>query len=206
MANITAQDVQRFRAATGAGMMDAKRALEESGGDVDRAVDALRKKGAKVAAARGERATSQGLVESYVHGGGTLGVLVEVACETDFVARTDKFKELAHDIAMQVAATNPQYIAVDDVPADVIVREREVYLGQLKEQGKQGPMVEKIVEGKLEKFYEEACLLKQPFFKDDTKKVQDVVNETITATGENIKIKRFARFTLSGRPSVAGSA
>lgn len=183
-------------------MMDAKRALEESGGDYDKAVDALRKKGAKVAAARGERTTSQGLVESYIHGAGNLGALVEVACETDFVARTDKFKELAHDLAMQVAASNPQYVSPDDIPAEAVAREREVYAGQLKEQGKTGPMVDKIIEGKLEKFYEETCLLRQPFFKDDSKKVQDVLNETIAATGENIKVKRFARFTLAGSPSV----
>lgn len=202
---VTAQDVQKLRAATGAGMMDAKRALEESGGNYDKAIDELRKKGAKVAAARGERATSQGLVEAYIHGQGNLGALVEVGCETDFVARTDKFKELAHDLAMQVAAAAPQYLSPSDIPSEAIEREREVYRGQLKEQGKEGPMVDKIIEGKLEKFYEETCLLKQTYFKDDKKKVQDVVNEAIAATGENIKVKRFARFTLSGSPSVCAA-
>lgn len=205
MANVSAQDVQKLRAETGAGMMEAKRALNEAGGDFAAAVDWLRQRGAKVAAAKGERVTSQGLVESYIHSGGTLGVLVEVACETDFVARTDKFKALAHDLAMQVAAANPQYITPADVPAEVVAREREVYQGQLKEQGKQGPMTAKIIEGKLEKFYQEVCLVNQPFFKDDTRTVAEVINEAIATTGENIKVKRFARFSLSGGPSVGGT-
>lgn len=199
---ITAQDVQKLREATGAGMMDAKRALEESQGDFDKAVDYLRARGSKVAAAKGDRTTSQGLVESYIHGGGTVGVLVELACETDFVARTDKFKELAHDIALQIAASNPQFIATEDIPAEVVEREMGVYREQLKEQGKEGPMVDKIIVGKLDKFYQEVCLLKQPYFKDDSRNVGAVITEAIATIGENIKVKRFARFALAGGASV----
>lgn len=198
MSGITPQDIQKLRTTTGAGMMDAKKALHEAAGDFDKAVAILRQRGAKVAQAKGERTTSQGLVEGYIHLGGNLGAMVEVACETDFVARTDKFKALAHDLAMQVAAANPQYISPEDVPAEVVEREREVYLGQLKEQGKTGPMVDKIIEGKLEKFYQEVCLMKQPFFKDDKRTVGEVITEAIATIGENIKVKRFARFSLSG--------
>jgi elongation factor Ts len=197
MSEITPQDVQKLRVETGAGMMDAKKALQEAGGDFEKAIDLLRKRGAKVAASKGERTTSQGLVESYIHAGGALGALVEIACETDFVARTDRFKELAHDLAMQVTASNPQYLAPQDVPAEIIEREKNVYKEQLAEQGKTGPMVEKIIEGKLEKFYQEVCLLKQPFFKDDTKTVTDVITEAIAVIGENIKVKRFVRFALT---------
>jgi len=198
---ISAQDVQKLRQATGAGMMDAKKALTEAKGNFEAAVDLLRAKGAKVAQARGERATGQGLVESYIHSGGRVGALVEVACETDFVARTDQFKNLAHDIAMQVTATNPLYLAPEDVPQDIVEREKNVYLEQLKAEGKTGDMVEKIIAGKLQKFYQEVCLLNQPFFRDDKQKVADIITQTITQTGENIKIKRFARFELSGAAS-----
>ncbi|MEK7497076.1 MAG: translation elongation factor Ts [Patescibacteria group bacterium] len=200
--SISINDIQNLRNITGAGMMSAKRALEEAGGDVQKAVDLLRQKGVKVAAGKSDRTTSQGLIKSYIHGEGILGVLVEVACETDFVARTDKFKELAHDLAMQIAAANPQYIEAADVPADVLEREKAVYVAQLAEQGKSGEMAEKIIAGKLEKFYAEVCLLKQPFFKDDKKTVGDVVTEMIATLGENIKVKRFARFGLSGGASV----
>lgn len=196
MANI--QDIQRLREATGAGMMAAKQALAEAGGDFAAAVEALRKRGAKVAAAKGGRATGQGLVESYIHAGGRLGVLIEVACETDFVARTDKFKQLVHDLAMQVAAANPLYLSPEDVPGEVIERERHIYAEQLKAEGKTGAVVNKIIAGKLAKYYAEACLLQQPFFKDDKKKVAEVVHEAIAATGENIKVKRFVRFVLGG--------
>ncbi len=200
--SISINDIQNLRNITGAGMMSAKRALEEAGGDVQKAVDLLRQKGVKVAAGKSDRTTSQGLIESYIHGEGTLGVLVEVACETDFVARTDNFKNLAHDLAMQIAASAPQYIQAEDVPAEVVEREKAVYVAQLAEQGKSGEMAEKIIIGKLEKFYAEVCLLKQPFFKDDKKTVGDVVTEMIATLGENIKVKRFARFGLSGGASV----
>lgn len=195
---VSVDNIQQLRNATGAGMMDAKRALEEAGGDFDRAVEVLRKRGVKLAQAKGERATSQGLVEAYIHAGGTLGVLVEVACETDFVARTQKFKDLVHELAMQVAAASPAYILPEDVPSDVVEREKRIYTEQLKEQGKAGPMVDKIIEGKLEKFYQEVCLLKQPFFKDDKRKVEEVITEAIATIGENIKVRRFARFALGG--------
>lgn len=205
MSAITTQDIQKLRTATGAGMMDAKKALEETGGDFEKAIDALRKKGAKIAAGKGERATHQGLVEAYIHMNGGLGALVEIACETDFVARTEKFKTLAHDIAMQVAAAAPQYISPEDVPAEVKEREMNVYREQLKEQGKTGPMVEKIVEGKLEKFYQETCLVKQLFFKDDKRTVGEVLTEAVATIGENIKVKRFARFALTGGASVCSN-
>lgn len=191
-------DIQKLREQTGAGMMTAKKALTEAGGDFDKAVELLRQHGVKVAAAKGERTTGQGLVEAYVHLGGRLGVLVEVACETDFVARTDKFKELAHDLALQVAATSPLYLEPGDVPTEVIEREKRVYGEQLKEEGKTGPMTDKIIEGKLAKFYQEVCLLQQPFFKNDKQTVAQVITEAISALGENIKVKRFARFALGG--------
>ena len=205
MAIVSTEDIQKLRAATGAGLMNAKRALEEAAGDFEKAVDLLRAKGVKIAAGKGDRTTSQGLVEAYIHGEGGLGVLIEVACETDFVARTDTFKALAHDLALQVAAASPQYISPEHVPAEIVAREKAVYQEQLKEQGKTGPMVEKIIEGKLEKFYQEVCLLQQPFFKDDSTTVGAVVTAAIATLGENIKIKRFARFSLTGGASVAGS-
>ena len=192
----TINDIQKLRERTGAGMMAAKKALAEANGDFAKAVDLLRQRGVKVAAAKGERATGQGLIEAYVHLGGKLGVLVEVACETDFVARTDKFKELAHDLAMQVAATNPLYLEPKDVPQEVIEREQRIYSEQLAAEGKQPPVADKIIAGKLAKFYQEVCLMKQPFFKDDQQTVAEVVTAAIAALGENIKIKRFARFAL----------
>jgi len=198
MVNINVNEVQKLRAHTGAGLLAAKKALEEAGGDFAKAVDLLRQRGVKVAAAKGERATGQGLVEAYVHTGGKLGVLVEVACETDFVARTDKFKELAHDLAMQVAAANPLYLEPGEIPAEVIEREKRIYAEQLAAEGKTGPMVEQIIAGKLNKFYQEVCLMQQPFFKDDKKIVADVITEAIAAIGENIKVKRFVRFALGG--------
>ena len=194
----TINDIQKLRERTGAGMMAAKKALEEAGHDFAKAVDLLRQRGVKVAAAKGERATGQGLIEAYVHLGGKLGVLVEVACETDFVARTDKFKELAHDLAMQVAATNPLYLEPKDVPQEVIEREQRIYSEQLAAEGKQQPVADKIIACKLAKFYQEVCLMKQPFFKDDQQTVAEVVTAAIAVLGENIKVKRFTRFALGG--------
>lgn len=193
---VTIDQITKLRGNTGAGMMDAKRALTEAKGDYDAAVKILREKGIKIAQGKSGRATGQGLVEAYIHAGGKVGALVEVVCETDFVARTDKFKELAHDIAMQVAAANPQYISPEDVPDKVLEQEKDIYRKQLADEGKKGDMVEKILAGKLEKFYSEACLLKQPFIKDDKKKVEDLVNEAIQALGENIKVVNFSRFSL----------
>lgn len=197
----TAQDVQKLRQTTGAGMMDAKKALDEAKGDFDAAVDILRKKGSKVAASRGARATGQGLVEAYIHTGGRVGAMVELACETDFVALTDQFKNLAHDLAMHITAVNPLYLAPEDVPAEIIEHEKQIAREQLAQEGKTGDMVEKILEGKIQKYYQEVCLLNQPFFKDDKIKVRDAVNQVIAATGENMKIKRFCRFELSGESS-----
>ncbi len=202
---VTPQEIAKLREATGAGMMDAKKALVEAGGDFDKAVKALRERGLKVAQSKSARATSQGLVEAYIHAGGTVGSMVEISCETDFVARTDKFKELAHDIAMQAAATSPKYLSPADVPAEVLAQEKEIILKQLAEQGKTGEMAEKITTGKLEKFYSEVCLLKQPFIKDDTKTIEQLVNDCIATIGENIKVARFAVFNLSGEPRVCGS-
>ncbi|HAO81277.1 MAG TPA: elongation factor Ts [Candidatus Veblenbacteria bacterium] len=189
-------DIQKLREQTGAGMMAAKKALEEASGDFDKAVDLLRQRGVKVAASKGSRATGQGLVEAYIHMGGKLGVLVELACETDFVARTDKFKELAHDLAMHVAASNPLYLEPSEIPMEVIAHEKQIYTEQLAAEGKKGEMVEKIVEGKLVKYYQEVCLLQQQFFKDDKQTVTDVITAAIVAIGENIKVRRFARFAL----------
>ncbi|MFZ5390895.1 MAG: translation elongation factor Ts, partial [Patescibacteria group bacterium] len=172
--------------------------LTEASGDFDKAVEILRKKGSKVAVSRGARATGQGLVECYVHGGGQVAAMVEVLCETDFVARTDQFKNLAHDLAMQVTAGNPLYLSVDNVPAEVVAKEKKFYQEQLETEGKTGDMVAKIIEGKIQKYYQDICLLEQPFFKDDKFKVKDIVTQTIATTGENIKVKRFARFELAG--------
>lgn len=199
------QDIQKLREATGAGMMDAKRALVATNGDFDKAVEELRKRGAKVAAAKVGRATGQGLVEAYIHGGGRLGVLVEVACETDFVARTDKFKDFVHDLAMQVAASNPLYLSPENVPAEVVEREKRVYQEQLKEEGKTGPMVDKIIDGKLTKFYQEVCFLNQPYFKNDKQTIGEFVTQMVATVGENIKIKRFVRFALGGSASSCGN-
>ncbi|MFH1866968.1 MAG: translation elongation factor Ts [Patescibacteria group bacterium] len=193
---VTTEQIAKLRADTGAGIMDAKRALKESDGNFNKAVQILRERGVKVAQSKVSRATSQGLVEAYIHAGGRVGSLVEIACETDFVARTDKFKELAHDIAMQVAAANPLYLVPKDVPADVLKQEKAIYQKQLAEQGKKGAINEKIIQGKLEKFYTEVCLLKQPFIKDDKRKVEDLVNEAIATLGENIKVVNFSRFSL----------
>lgn len=199
---ITTEQVANLRQQTGAGLMDAKRALEQAGSDFDKAVSILRERGVKLAASKGGRATGQGLIEAYIHAGGKVGSLVELACETDFVARTDKFKQLAHDIAMQVAAAPAQYLAPADIPNSLIRQAKVVYKRQLAKEGKAGKLTEKIIQGKLEKFYSEVCLLKQPFIKDDKRQVEDLINEAIAALGENIKVVRFAAFTLSGTPRV----
>lgn len=193
---IKAETVRELREKTGAGMMDCKRALQEAGGDLDEAIRILREKGLAAAAKKTGRATGEGLIGSYIHGGGKLGVLVEVNCETDFVARTAEFQELVHDIAMQVAAAAPRFISRDDVPEEEIRRESEIFEAQAKRQGKPDGVVEKIVKGRLEKFYQEVCLLEQPFIKDPDRKVVDLINEAIARLGENIRVKRFARFVL----------
>lgn len=193
---ITAEMVKNLREKTGAGMMDCKAALSEMNGDMNKAVDFLRKKGLASAAKKSERTTSQGLVSSYIHGAGKIGVLIEVNCETDFVARTDDFQSLVKDLAMHVAAANPQFVKREDVPADVLEREKEVYRGQLREMKKPEAMMEKIIEGKMDKFYGDICLIEQAFIKDPDVKVQSLLTDKIAKLGENITIKRFARFEL----------
>ncbi|MDR5684162.1 MAG: translation elongation factor Ts [Armatimonadota bacterium] len=194
----TAELVKELRARTGAGMMDCKGALEEAGGNLDKAVELLRKKGLASAAKRAGRAASQGLVDAYIHGGGTLGVLIEVNCETDFVARTEEFRALVRNLAMQVAATDPQYVSEAEIPAEVLHREREIARAQLQQTMRDRPpaALEKAVEGKLRKWVETVVLLEQPYIRDEKKKVSEIVQETIARTGENIVVRRFARFRL----------
>ena len=193
---IDAKTVKQLRDKTGAGMMDCKNALTESDGDVDGAVDYLRKSGAAKAEKKGERETSEGLVYSYIHAGGRLGVMIEVNCETDFVAKTDGFIELAHNLAMQIAATNPISLDKDSVSKDLIAKEKEIYTDQAKSTGKPDNIIDKMVEGKLSKFYQENCLMEQAYIKDSDKKVVDLLTETIATLGENITISQFTRFAV----------
>jgi elongation factor Ts len=194
----TAQMVKELRDRTGAGVMDCKAALEQTRGNLETAVELLRKKGLADAAKRAHRETREGTVGSYIHPGARLGVLVEVDCETDFVARTDAFQELVKDLAMQVAAANPGYVSREDVPAAVVDKEREIYRGQMADQKKPPHVLDKIVEGKLEKFYSEQCLMEQAFIKDPVGKttVKDLVASLNAKTGEHIVIRRFARFQV----------
>ncbi len=194
--DISVEKIKELRAKTGAGMMDCKQALAESGGDMEKAIDWLRQKGLAVAAKRAGRATTEGQVGSYIHAGGKLGVLVEVNCETDFTAKTPEFSQFVKDIAMQIAAANPICVREEELPEDVVEREREIYRAQALEQGKPEKIIDKIVEGKLRKFKEEAVLLKQAFIKDTDKTVEDLLNELRAKTGENIQIRRFVRFVL----------
>ena len=196
MSGISAAMVKELREKSGAGMMDCKNALKECDGDLEKAIDFLRKKGIATAAKRAGRATSEGTVQSYIHMGGKIGVMVEVNCETDFVAKTDDFNEFARNIAMHVAATNPVAIVPEDVPQDVIDREREIYKAQVLEMGKPEKMVEKIAEGKMNKFFKESCLMNQQYVKEPDKTIADYLNEVIARTGEKITIKRFARFQI----------
>ena len=192
---ITADQVKQLREMTGAGMMECKKALAETGGDLNKAIDALRKAGIAKAEKRADRAASQGRVESYVHDS-RIGVLVEVNCETDFVARTDDFRTLCRDLAMQVAAAAADYVRREEVPAERIERERAIYRDQVKNEGKPAAIVDKIVDGKLNKFYGEVCLLEQAFIKDDKIIVGDLVKQMSSKTGENIVVRRFVRFRL----------
>jgi len=196
MSDISAAMVKELREKSGAGIMDCKAALGECDGDLEKAVDFLRKKGIATAAKRAGRATSEGTVQSYIHMGGKIGVMVEVNCETDFVAKTDDFNQFAKNIAMHVAATNPVSILPEDVPKDVIDREREIYKAQVIEMGKPEKMVDKIAEGKLNKFFKENCLMNQQYVKAPDKTIADYLNEVIAKTGEKITIKRFARFQV----------
>lgn len=196
---ISAQAVKELRERTGAGIMECKEALKEANGDVDKAIEILRKKGQLKAEKKATREAKEGLIGAYIHAGGKIGVLVEVNCETDFVARTDEFQQLVKDVAMQIAAMNPEYVSIDDVPPDVIEKEKEIYREEAKRSGKPDHVVEKIVEGKLTKFFEEKCLLEQAFIKDESKKVKDIISETVAKLGENIKVARFVRFQVGMR-------
>ncbi len=196
MGTITAEMVKQLREKTGTGVMDCKQALKESGGDLDKAVDFLRKKGLATAAKRAGRATSEGIVESYIHMGGKIGVLVEVNCETDFVAKNEDFKVFAKNITMQIAATNPVAVTAGDVPEHIINKEREIYRAQALETGKPENIIDKIAEGKLKKFYDESCLMNQAYVRDPNMSVADLLNELIAKIGENIAIKRFSRFQI----------
>ena len=193
---ITPALIKELREQTGAGIMDCKEALTASDGVMDEARDFLRKKGLQAAAKRVARSTQEGVVGSYIHGGGRLGVLVEVNCETDFVARTEDFQDLVHDIAMQVAAANPLYLAREDVPVETATKEQHIYEEQAKASGRPAQAVPKIVEGRLEKYFQEVCLLEQPFVKDPSMTVQGLIKAKIAKTGENITVRRFVRFQL----------
>ena len=193
---VTAEQVKGLRDRTGAGFMECKAALTQAGGNIDEAVTILRKRGLSQAAKRAGRATQQGMVGSYIHMGGKVGVLVEINCESDFVARTDAFQTLVKEIAMHIAAASPQYVRREDVPADVLERERGIYRGQMEGQNKPPAVIDKIVEGKLSSFYERVVLLDQPSIRDQAVKVSQMVAETTAATGENIAVSRFARFKL----------
>jgi elongation factor Ts len=193
---ITAEMVKELRERTGAGMMDCKKALTETNGSMEKAVDYLREKGLAAAAKRASRVASEGLVEAYIHGGGRIGVLLEINCETDFVAKTEGFKSLAKDVAMQIAAANPTYVSRTEVPANVIEHEREILRAQALNEGKPAHIVEKMIDGRIDKFYKETCLLEQPFIKDPDKTITQVITESVAKIGENISIRRFTRYQL----------
>ena len=196
MAEINASIVKQLREKTGAGMMDCKKALVEVGGDMEKAVDFLRKKGLATAQKRAGRAMSEGMIQSYIHMTGKLGVLVEVNCETDFVAKNEDFQEFAKNIAMHIAASNPLGIKPEDVPEEIIENEKSIYRAQAIEMGKPENILDKIVEGKLKKFYQENCLLNQPFVRDPDMSIADLMNDLIAKIGENITIKRFVRYQI----------
>lgn len=196
MAEITAALVKELRERTGAGMMDCKKALAENEGNIEKAIDFLREKGLAAAAKKAGRVAAEGLVEAYIHGGGRIGVLVEVNCETDFVAKTDAFKELVKDIAMHIAATNPSYLKREEVPTAEIEHEQAVLAEQARNEGKPEKIIEKMVVGRIEKYYKEVCLMEQPFVKDPDKTITDLITESIAKIGENISIRRFTRYQL----------
>jgi elongation factor Ts len=196
MANISASQVKELREKTGAPMMDCKKALTEANGDIEKAIVILRKRGTAVAQQKAARVTSEGSVAQYIHAGGKIGVLVEVNCESDFVARTDDFKELIHDIAMHIAASDPKFVRKEDVTPEAYAREKEIYLAQAIASGKPAHIAEKMVAGKMEKFYEEVCLLEQPFIKDQTMNISQLIAAKIGKLGENIAVRRFARFKV----------
>jgi elongation factor Ts len=196
MADISAAMVKELREATGSGIMDCKRVLAEADGNMEKAIELLRKKGLAKAAKRAGRSTSEGIIHSYIHTGARLGVLVEVNCESDFVAKTDDFVEFVKNIAMHIAAANPAGLIPEDVDKSVVEKEREIFKAQMLQEGKPENIIDKIVDGKVEKFYKEVCLMSQPYVKDPQKTIEEYVKETIGKIGENIQIKRFARFQI----------
>ena len=193
---ITASDVKTLREKTGAGMMDCKKVLTEANGDMEKAIELLREKGLAAAVKKSSRIAAEGIVDSYIHLGGKIGVLLEVNCETDFVAKTDDFKALVKDIAMQIAAANPKYLRKEDVDSAELEKEREILRAQALNEGKPEKIVDKMVEGRIQKYYKEVCLLEQPFVKDPDKSVQDLVTEKIAKIGENISVRRFVRYEM----------
>jgi len=193
---ITAEMVKELRERTGAGMMDCKKALQEKDGDMEKAIEYLREKGLAAAAKKAGRIAAEGTVEAYIHGQGRIGVLVEINCETDFVAKTPAFKELAKDIAMQIAASKPEYVAKEDVPQEIVEKEKEILKKQALNEGKPESVVNRMVEGRIEKYYKEACLMEQPFIKDTDITVTQLITASVAKIGENIKIRRFSRFEL----------
>lgn len=199
--SIDAKLVKTLREITGAGMMDCKRALVDTKGDLEKAVDHLRKTGIAKAEKKGTRETKEGLVYSYIHAGGRLGVLVEVNCETDFVAKTDGFQELVHNLSMQIAATNPQALDRESLTEDVVAREKNIYAEQAQSSGKPANIIEKMVEGRINKFYQEVCLMEQTYIKNPDKKVKDLITESIASLGENISINRYIRFAIGESPT-----
>lgn len=193
---VTANQVKELRECTGAGMMDCKKALTETDGNIEKAVDLLREKGLSAAAKKAGRIATEGVVETYIHGGGKIGVMIELNCETDFVAKTDEFRELAKDIAMHIAAAKPEYLNRDEVPTDVLEKEKEILKAQAINEGKPEKIIEKMVEGRVTKFYQNVCLVDQLFVKDSDKTISQLITEKIAKIGENISIRRFARYEL----------
>lgn len=188
--------VKKLREQTGVGILECKKAIQEANNDYEKAEELLRKKGFEKAKSKASRATNQGLIGSYIHSNGQIGVLLELGCETDFVAKNEDFKALAKDISMQIAAMNPLYISENDIPADVVEKEKEIYRDQMKNSGKPDNIIEKIIEGKIKKYYSEICLLHQAFFKEDKKTIENRIAETIHKIGENIVVKRFVRYQV----------
>lgn len=196
MVEVNTQMIKELRSRTNAGVMDCKEALKESGGETEKAIDFLRKKGLATALKRAGRETSEGLIHSYIHTGGRIGVLVEVNCETDFVAKTDEFKVFVKDFAMHIAAAKPLGISREDIPEEVVKREEEIYRAQARETGKPENIADKIVQGKMEKFYKESCLMEQQYIRDPDISIQDLIHDMIVKTGENITVRRFVRYQL----------
>jgi elongation factor Ts len=193
---ITTEQIKELREATSAGILDCRKALESADGDFQKAVDYLREKGLAKAAKRSDREASEGVLELYSHGNGRVGVMVEVNCETDFVARSEAFRKFAHEVALQIAAGAPRYIKVEDVPEDVLEHEREIARARSREEGKPEPVIERIVSGRMEKFFDEACLLRQAYIRDENTTIQNLLHQNIAAIGENIIIRRFVRWEV----------